>query len=109
MGGQVGRLSLERRLVVPAVDLVEIDVIGTETPETGVDLHHDRLARQPGAIRSRAHAAIDLGGDHHLVAAREILDRAAEDLLAAPERVAVRRVEEIDASFERTLYEGAAL
>jgi len=90
------------------VDLIEIDVVGAETPEAGVDLHHDGLARQPSAIRPRTHPAIDLGGDDDLVATREILDRATEDLLAAAERVAVRRVEEVDAGFKRALDERAA-
>jgi hypothetical protein len=49
------------------------------------------------AIWAPAHPAIDLGGDDDLVATGEILDRAAEDFLAAPEGVAVRGVEEIDA------------
>src|SRR6202035_6117982 len=100
---------LDRRFMVPAVDLVEIDVISTETTEAGIDLHHDRLARQPSAIRTRAHPTIDLRGDDDLVATGEILDRAAEDLLAAAERVAVRRVEEVDAGFERALDERTAL
>src|SRR6266851_678168 len=99
---------LDRRFMVPAVDLIEIDVVGAETPEAGVDLHHDGLARQPSAIRPRTHPAIDLGGDDDLVATREILDRATEDLLAAAERVAVRRVEEVDAGFKRALDERAA-
>jgi hypothetical protein len=44
-----------------------------------------------------------------LVAAREILDRSAEDFLAVAERIAVRGVEEIDACFERLLDERPAL
>jgi hypothetical protein len=35
---------LDRRLVIPAVDLVEIDVIGAETPEARVDLREDGFA-----------------------------------------------------------------
>ena len=41
---------LDRRLVVPAVDLVEVDIIHAEAAKTVVDLDHDRLARQAGAI-----------------------------------------------------------
>jgi len=117
-GADVARLSriddivervkclLDRRLVVPAMDLVEIEVISTETPEAGVDLLHDRLARQPMPVRSRAHSAINLGGDDDFVASGEIPDRATEDFLAAPNRIAVRRIGEIDAGFERALDEG---
>src|SRR5215213_9757589 len=91
------------------MDLVEIDVIGAEAMKTIINLDHDRLARQAGAIGSRSHPTIHLGGDDHLVAPGEVLDGSAEDLLAIPERIAVRRVEEIDAGFERTLDERAAL
>ena len=35
---------LDRRLVVPAMDLVEVDVIGAEAAQAGVELSHDRLA-----------------------------------------------------------------
>ena len=77
--------------------------------QAGVDLGQDRLARQAAAVGARAHRAIDLGGDHDLVAPREILDRAAEDLLAAAEGIAIGGVEEIDAGFERLLDERPAL
>ena len=42
-------------VVVPAVDLVEVDVIGAEPPQAGVDLGHDRLARQALAVGVLAH------------------------------------------------------
>ena len=76
---------LNRRVIVPAMDLVEVDVIGAESLQAGVDLSHDRLARQAGAIRAGAHPAIDLGGDHDLLAAGKILDCPAEDFFAAAE------------------------
>ena len=74
----------------------------------GGDTAHDRL-RQAGAIGSRPHSAINLGCDDDLVSTGEILDRTPENLLAAAERMAVRRVEEIDADFERPLNERTAL
>jgi hypothetical protein len=52
---------------------------------------------------------MDLGRDDDLVATGEILDSTAEDLLAVAKRVAVCRIEEIDASFERTFDKRAAL
>src|SRR5205085_429581 len=63
----------------------------------------------PAAIRSRSHAAIDLGRDHDLFAVREVPYRTAEDLLAAAQRIAVRSVKEIDSSFKRPLDEGPGL
>src|SRR5947199_10841648 len=96
---------LDRRVVVPAMDLVEVDVIRAEAPQARIDLAHDRLPGQAGAIGSRPHPAIDLGSDDNLVPLAEILDRTPENLLAAAEGIAVRRIEEIDAGFERPLDE----
>src|SRR5205085_10674485 len=77
--------------------------------EARIDLARDRLARQTGAIWSRPHSAINLGRDDDLVSSGEIPERTPEDLLAVAERVAVRGVEKIDASFERLLDERPAL
>ena len=48
---------LDRRVVVPAMDLVEIDVVGAQPAQAGVDLGHDGLARQAAAVRVLAHRA----------------------------------------------------
>jgi hypothetical protein len=88
--------------------LVEVDIVHAKPAQAVVDFGEDRLARQPSAVGAGTHPAIDLGGDDHLVAAGEILDRAAENFLAAAERIAVGGVEEIDAGFERLLDERAA-
>jgi hypothetical protein len=93
--------------VIPAVDLIEIDVIGAEAPQAVVDLAHGRLARQ-AAVGSRSHPPTDFGRDYDLVPAGKIPDRPAEDLLTAAERIPVCRVKEIDAGFESPLNEGAA-
>jgi hypothetical protein len=98
----------DRRFVIEAMDLIEVDVIHAEPGQAGVDLDKDRLARQPGAIGARAHAAVNLGRDYHFVAPRKIPNRPAEDLLAVAERVAIGGVEEIDAGFERLLDERSA-
>src|SRR5436853_2754626 len=95
--------------MVETVDLVKVDIVHAEPTQAVVDLGENRLARQSGAIGAGTHPAIDLGSNDDLVAAREILDRAAEDFLAVAERIAVRGVEEIDACFECLLDEGPAL
>ena len=66
----------------------------------GVDLVQDRLAGQAGAVRSRPHPAVHLGGEHDLLAAGEVAQRAAGDLLAAAAGVDVGGVEEVDARLE---------
>src|SRR5205823_1997853 len=78
---------LDRRVMVETVDLVKVDIVHAEPTQAVVDLGEDRLTRQSGAIGAGTHPAIDLGGNDDLVAAREILDRAAEDFLAAAERI----------------------
>src|SRR3984893_5723274 len=100
---------LDRAAIVPAVDLIEIDVIGAEASKAVIDLAHDRHARQAAAVRPLPHPPVDLGRDDDLVAAGQILDRPAEDLLAAAEGMPVRRVEEIDAALESPLDERATL
>src|SRR5580704_12583220 len=83
------------------MDLVEVDVIRSEPSQTGIHLHENRPARQTGAIRTRSHAAPDLGGEHDIVALREFLERPPHDLFAGANRINVRRVEEIDPGLER--------
>src|SRR5207237_4944011 len=95
--------------MVEAVDLIQVDIIHAEPTQAVVDLGEDRLTRQSGAIGAGTHPAIDLGGNDDLVAAREILDRAAEDFFAAAERISVRGVEEVDTCFQRLLDERPAL
>ena len=89
--------------MIEAVDLIEVDIVHAEPRKAGVDLGKDRLARQPGAVGTGTHAAVNLGGDYHFVAPRKISNRPAEDLLAVAERIAVGRIEEIDPGFERLL------
>src|SRR5260370_28677142 len=50
-----------------------------------------------------------LRGDDGFVTIREILQGAPEDLLAGALRVGVRRVEEVDAGFDRLADQGPAL
>src|SRR6266566_6434883 len=46
---------LDWGLVIPAMDLVEVHVIRLKPLQAVVDLAEDRLAREPGAIRSIMH------------------------------------------------------
>ena len=100
---------LDRRARVPAVDLIEVDVVGAEPAEARVDLCHDRLARQPGAVRPRPHPSVHLGGEHNLLARDEVPERPADDLLARPARVDVRGIEEVDPGVERAADKRPAL
>ncbi|MNP38894.1 hypothetical protein D3C76_1324400 [compost metagenome] len=89
-------------MVVPAVDLVQVDVVGTQAAEAGVDVGHDRLARQAllvGPAGAFPHVGREehLGGDHGFFAAGELLKQFAEDDFRSAGRVAVGGVEEVDA------------
>jgi len=85
------------------VELVEIDVVGAQPPEGGVDGIEHVLSRSPAVPRPLAHRPAALGGHDELVAAA--LEPAPHDLLgatrgleAAAHRVDVGGVEERDAA-----------
>ena len=96
-------------LVVPAVDLIEVDVVGAEAAEGVVDFGEDGFAREAGAVGVRAHAAVDFGGEDDLVAGGEVFEGAAGDFFAGAVGVDVGGVEEIDAGVDGGFEEGAGL
>ena len=49
--------------VVPAMDLVEVDVVGLEAAKTLVELKEDLFAGEALAVGIVAHDAVELGGD----------------------------------------------
>ena len=73
---------LDRGLVVPAVDLVEVDVVGAEPSEARVDRAEDVLAGEAAVVRARTHRPVDLGGEDDRVAGGEVAERPPEHLLA---------------------------
>ena len=85
------------------MDLVEVDVVGAQPGQAGVDLVQDRLAGQARAVRPRAHPAVHLGREHDVLARGEVAQRAAGDLLAAAAGVDVGGVEDVDPRVERVL------
>src|SRR5688572_29912182 len=91
------------------MDLVEVHVIGPQPLQAVVDLAQDRLARQPGAIRSLAHFAMYLGSNNDLIPLREVLQSAPEDLLTRPNGIDIGRIEEIDAQLEGFLDDRPAI
>lgn len=92
---------LDRGVRVEAVDLVEVDVVGAQAPQAVVDLGHHRLAGESGAVGPGAHPAVHLGREHDVVAAGEIGQCLADDLLAGAVGVHVGGVEEGDAGLQR--------
>ena len=66
------------------------------------------LRDRPPIVRPLGHRVEHLGRDHDLIARGELLQRAAEDLLADAARIHVGGVEEVDAVLERALDERTA-
>jgi hypothetical protein len=88
---------LDRRLGVPVVDLVEVDVIGAEPSQGRVDRVEEVLAGQPLVVGSGAHRGADPGGKHVLLtASEELVEQPAGDLFADAQGVDVGGVEEDD-------------
>ncbi len=87
-----------RRVVIEAMDLIEVDVIRAQPAQAVVDGVHDVFAREALLIRIVAHGVEDFGGDHHTVPRwAKFLKTAAQDLFTHAQRIHVGRVEEVDA------------
>src|SRR5947209_18380595 len=55
---------LYRRFVIPAMNLVQINVIGLQTAKTVVYLTEDRLSRKSAPVRPLPHDSMDFRGNH---------------------------------------------
>ena len=88
------------------MDLVEIDVVGPEPRQGGVDLFEDGLARQALTARAVMHPAVHLGGQHDVLAAGVTLDGAADELLGGPVLIDVGGVPEGDSEVHGLPEEG---
>src|SRR5258708_6095920 len=86
---------LDRSFVIPAMDLIEINIICPKPLQALVDLAQDRLSRQPGAIRPFTHFPMHFGGDDNLIPLSEVLQSTSENLLTHPNRVNISRIKEI--------------
>ena len=98
---------LDGRQGVEAVQLIEVDVVGAQPPQAGLDGPNQVMARRADVVGPRAGAKRPLGGDDHLIAAA--LDRLAQDLLGHAARVDVGRVEHGEAGFEADIDEPRGL
>src|SRR4029453_16717038 len=101
---------LDRGLVVPAVGLVEVDVVGPQPAQRVVDAGKDVFAGQAAVVGARAHRKEDLGGQHVVVPATERLgEQPTGDLLRQAVRVGVGGVEEGHASLHRAPHDRLGL
>ena len=96
---------LDRGFGIPAMHLVEVDVIHLETPERGVDRREHVLAREAATVGAGRRRIEDLGRDHHLVARDQSAQHPPGDDLARATRIHVGGVEERDAALERATHD----
>src|SRR5664279_2085944 len=90
----------DRCLGVEAVDLVEVDVVGAQPGQRGVDLLHHRAARQALTAGPVGHLPEQLRRQDDVLAAGVLADRVTHDLLARPGGVDIGGVPERDAQLE---------
>src|SRR5687767_14805761 len=90
-------------LVVPAVYLIQVNVLGPKTAKRGIDGGHDVLARQPALIWFVSHGEENFRRDHNLIPWNKITNCTPEDLLTEAGRVHVSRIKEVNACLQRAL------
>lgn len=93
-------------VVVPAVGLIQVDVVGTEALEARVDRGKDVFTAEAAVVGAGPHRVEDLGGDDDFVAARGFAEDLADDLFAGAVGVHLGGVEEIDAKVGGFLMKG---
>ena len=88
-----------RGLAVPAVGLVEVDVVRTQPPETPLDRLDDVVSGQAAIVGPVADHGAALARDEQPVAAPG--DDLTHGFLGPPETVHVRGIDEVDSGIER--------
>ena len=80
------------------MDLQQIDILHIQAAQAVINGAQDL---RPGeAFRQIAYLMVNLGGNHHLLAAGKIAQRPANNLFAAAVGVAVGGIKEVNAAFE---------
>ena len=91
------------------MDLIQIDVVGTEPAQAVVDGGQDGSPTEAAALRTREHPTVHLGGDHDLITGRELPQQLPGELFARSERVDIRGIEGRDPGLDRLPEEGTTL
>jgi hypothetical protein len=90
--------------------LLEVDTIVLEALQAGMGLGQDMAARGAARGRALARGAVDLDGDHRVVAGdAPVAERLAHDLLAAGLGIDVGDVDEGDPGIEDMTHDGVGL
>ena len=99
---------LDRRFVIPAMNLVEVHIVGLQTTEALVEFEKDGLPGQTAAIGLVSHGTVDLGGDDDGFAAGVCFQESPENDFAVAARINIGGVEKIDPKIEGLAQEGLA-
>src|SRR4029077_11394997 len=95
---------IDRGHAIVGMDLVQVDMVGLQTAETGLHTVQNVTARSPDVIPPRADATIDLRRDHDILPRDvQVFQGLPENLFALTLRVTVRRIKEVDATVNRRL------
>ena len=89
---------LDRRIVIEAVDDVQVQIVGAQPLQASLNLPVDGLRGETPRVK------VDLGSDDHLVPGHILLDGPAQVLLAGAFGIAVGRVEKVDAQIQGVLH-----
>src|SRR5580658_5196097 len=88
------------------MDLVKIDVVRSQPPQTFLYLPQDMLSRKPTVLRTLPHLPPHLGGDDQLMPAKpEIFDGLTSQFFRPSLRIHIGRVYKIDARVDRPLHD----
>ena len=84
------------------MQVVQVDVVGLQTPQRFFALGYDRLPSRPSPIRiAGKKVGEELGRDHRAVAlAVALLEEVSDDLLRVPSGIAVSRIDEVPTLFQ---------
>src|SRR6202030_2058560 len=103
-GVESAKRLFDRGHGIVAMDLVQVNMVGLQTAETGLYTVHNVAARSPDVIPPRADATIDLRRDHDILPRDvQVFQGLPENLFAFALRVNVRRIKEVDAGVNRGL------
>src|SRR5204862_740779 len=89
---------LDRREGIEAMQLVEIEVVGAEAPQAGMDCLGEVMARRAKVVGAGTATEAALRRDENRLA--PALDGLAEDFLRQAARIAIRGIEHVDAGLE---------
>src|SRR5260370_32640943 len=93
---------LQRRVAVPSVHLVKVDVISLQSPETSLHFAHDVHTGGTTPIEVFTHGEPDLCSQNYFCS--NALQGVTQQRLALPEAVDVRRINEIDPLVQSQLH-----